>query len=88
LSATGLGCSAFASVEPVSLLVIRPNGNQRLNRARHILAPIQARTHPRGCAYLDRRRAEGKTKRQAVRALKNQLSNMIYRRKGTGKKRA
>ena len=54
-------------------------GNRRLNWALHIMALTQARTDPRARAYLERRRAEGLTHREAVRALKRRLSNVVYR---------
>lgn len=36
-----------------------------------------------GRVYLDRRMTEGKTRREAMRALKRQLSNVIYRHLAT-----
>ncbi len=54
-------------------------GNRRLNRALHTIAVIQAHLDPRARAYLQRRRAEGKTQREAIRCLKRQLSNVVYR---------
>ena len=54
-------------------------GNRRLNRALHTIALIQSRVDPRAKAYLERRRSEGKSRREAVRCLKRHLSNVIYR---------
>ncbi len=54
-------------------------GNRKLNYAIHIVAVTQARHHPPAQAYVARRRAEGKTRRDAIRCLKRQLSNVIYR---------
>ena len=54
-------------------------GNRRLNRALHTVALVQAQIDPRGRAYMQRRRAEGKSWREAIRCLKRQLSNVIYR---------
>jgi len=54
-------------------------GNRRLNRAIHTVALVQARLDVRGRTYVQRRRAEGKTWREAVRCLKRHLSNVIYR---------
>jgi transposase len=54
-------------------------GNRRLNRALHTVALVQAQIDPRGRAYLLRRRAEGKSWREAIRCLKRHLSNVIYR---------
>lgn len=36
--------------------------------------------HSDGRAYVDRKVAEGKTKKEAIRSLKRQLSNIVYRR--------
>jgi transposase len=54
-------------------------GNRRLNRALHAMALVQARCDPRARAYLARRRAEGKTWREAMRALKRQLADVVFR---------
>jgi hypothetical protein len=40
---------------------------------------VQAQLDPRGRAYVERRRAEGKSWREALRCLKRHLSNVIYR---------
>jgi transposase len=45
-------------------------GNRKLNHAIHMAAICQLRqTHSEGRAYFDRRVAEGKTKKEALRAL-------------------
>ena len=55
-------------------------GNRRLNHALHLAAICQIRqTHSQGRAYFDRKVADGKTKKEAVRALKRQISNAVYR---------
>lgn len=54
-------------------------GNRRLNHALHMMALTQARMDPRARAYVERRRAEGKTRRDAIRALKRHLSDVVYR---------
>jgi transposase len=55
-------------------------GNRRLNHALHMAAICQLRhPHSAGRAYVDRKVAEGKTKREAIRALKRQISNAAYR---------
>lgn len=54
-------------------------GNRRLNSAIHMAALSQMSHDSPGRAYVDRRLAEGKTRREAMRALKRQLSNVIYR---------
>jgi transposase len=56
-----------------------PGGNRQLNAALHRIAITQIRTHPPAKAYLDRKLAEGKTHREAVRCLKRQLANTLWR---------
>ena len=53
--------------------------NRRLNHAIHVIALTQARNDPRAQAFLARSRAEGKTSREAMRALKRRLSDVVYR---------
>jgi transposase len=54
-------------------------GNRRLNHAIHMAAvtQIRFRTSP-GRAYYDRKRAEGKSGKEAIRALKRRISDIIY----------
>ncbi len=55
-------------------------GNRNLNHALHLAAICQLRQpHSDGRAYFDRRVAEGKTNKEALRALKRQISNTVYR---------
>jgi transposase len=55
-------------------------GNRRLNHALHIAAITQIRyPHSPGRRYYDRKLAEGKTPREAVRALKRRLSDVVWR---------
>lgn len=54
-------------------------GNRRLNRALYVIALTQSRHEPRALAYLERKRAEGKTRREALRCLKRRLSDVVYR---------
>ena len=55
-------------------------GNRQLNHAIHIAAITQIRfAHSPGRAFFDRKVAEGKTKTEAVRALKRRISDAIYR---------
>ena len=55
-------------------------GNRKLNHALHMAAICQLRQpHSDGRAYFDRKVAEGKTKKEAIRALKRQISNAVYR---------
>lgn len=55
-------------------------GNRQLNAALYRIAIVQARHHPQARAYLARKITEGKTPREARRALKRHLANVVYRR--------
>ena len=54
-------------------------GNRQINRVLHIMATVQLRNRTEGRAYYDRRKAEGKTSMEAMRALKRRLSDIVYR---------
>jgi len=55
-------------------------GNRQLNHAIHMAAICQLRQpHSDGRAYFERKVAEGKTNKEAIRALKRQISNAVYR---------
>jgi transposase len=54
-------------------------GNRQLNAAIHRITITQARCHPDARAYLDRRAAMGNTPREARRALKRHLSDIVFR---------
>lgn len=54
-------------------------GNRQLNRALHTMALVQSRCEPRARDYLARRQAEGKTRLEALRALKWHLGRVVYR---------
>jgi transposase len=54
-------------------------GNRRLNHAIHMAAVTQIRNrHSQGRAYYERKLAEGKTPKEALRCLKRQISDAIY----------
>jgi transposase len=56
-------------------------GDRQLNRLLHIIAMAQVRaTGHRGREYYERKRAEGKTHRAAMRCLKRQLATVVYYR--------
>jgi transposase len=55
-------------------------GNRQLNAALYRIAIVQQRHHPDAKAFLARKLHEGKTPREARRALKRHLANVIYRR--------
>ena len=54
-------------------------GDRQLNRALHMIAITRARIDPETKAYLERKRTEGKTKREALRSLKRHLARKIHR---------
>jgi transposase len=53
-------------------------GNRTLNRVLYTMAITQIRADTEGRAYYQRKRAEGKTGREALRCLKRRLSDLIY----------
>lgn len=53
-------------------------GNRQLNCALHRMAVTQARIHPRARTYLERKRAEGKSTREALRCLKRHLVRSVW----------
>jgi transposase len=56
-------------------------GNRRLNHAIHMAAITQIRySHSGGRAYYDKKVAEGKTHKEALRCLKRRISDAIYAR--------
>ena len=55
-------------------------GNRRMNHAIHMAAVTQVRhRHSDGRAYYDKKIAEGKSGKEALRALKRRVSDAIYR---------
>ncbi len=54
-------------------------GNRQINAAIHRIAVTRARCHPETRAYVARKRAEGKTTREAIRCLKRHLARRIWR---------
>ena len=58
---------------------LNPRGNRKLNHAIHIAAISQLRHNSEGRAYYDRKIAQGKTSKEAVRALKRRISDRVYR---------
>jgi transposase len=55
-----------------------PGGNRRLNSAFYMLAIIRISQDPRTAVYLAKQRANGKTKREAIRSLKRHLVRRVY----------
>jgi transposase len=54
-------------------------GNRKLNYAIHFVAVTRCRLDPETKAFMARKQAEGKTKKEALRCLKRHLANGIYR---------
>jgi transposase len=79
--------ASYAGVAPIELssggrIVHRLSrrGNRQLNHAIHMVAICQIRqTDSEGRIYFERKVAEGKTKREAIRSLKRHVSNAVYR---------
>jgi transposase len=55
-------------------------GDRQVNNAIHTIALSRSKHDPETRAYLDRRIGEGKTKREAMRALKRHLSRSLFNR--------
>jgi transposase len=79
--------AAFAGVAPIPAssgqrqrMRLNRGGNRQLNRALHTIATVQAAHHAPAQAYLIRKQAEQKTRREAIRALKRQLVRTVFRR--------
>jgi transposase len=53
-------------------------GNRQLNAALYRIAITQSRYHPAARAYLERKQAEGKTRREAIRCLKRLLARAVF----------
>jgi transposase len=53
-------------------------GNRQLNAALYRIAITQARYHPAARAYLERKQAEGKSRREAIRCLKRLLVRVVF----------
>jgi transposase len=55
-------------------------GNRILNHAIHIAAVTQLRHDTNGRIYFNKKIAEGKTPKEAIRALKQRISDVVYQR--------
>ena len=53
-------------------------GNRQLNAALYRIAITQSRHHPAARAYLERKQAEGKSRREAIRCLKRLLIRTVF----------
>jgi len=60
-------------------LRLHRGGNRQLNCALHRIAVTQSRMHPPAREFLARKRAEGKSSREALRCLKRHLARRVWR---------
>lgn len=58
---------------------LNPRGNRKLNHAMHLIAVTQVRHDTPGRVYYQRKISEGKTKKEALRALKRRISDAVWR---------
>ncbi len=58
---------------------LNPRGNRKLNHVLHIAAVSQLRYPSEGRDYYQKKLAEGKTSKEAIRALKRRISDAAYR---------
>ncbi|HEX4901790.1 MAG TPA: transposase [Acidimicrobiales bacterium] len=69
-----------ASSGPKARHRLNPRGNRKLNHAMHLIAVTQIRNAGTpGRVFYDRKLAEGKTKKEALRALKRRVSDAVWR---------
>jgi hypothetical protein len=54
-------------------------GNRKLNSVLHVMAVCQVRADTAGRAYYDRKIADGKTHKEAIRCLKRRLSDAMFK---------
>lgn len=67
-----------ASSGPRARHRLNPRGNRQLNHALHLIAVTQVAHDTPGRAYYERKLAEGKTKKEALRALKRRISDAVW----------
>jgi transposase len=68
-----------ASSGPKTRHRLNPRGNRQLNHALHIIAIAQIAHDCEGRVYFERKLAEHKTNKEALRALKRRLADVVYR---------
>ena len=69
-----------ASSGPKARHRLNPRGDRQLNHAIHMAAVTQVRNDTPGRAFYLRKQAEGKTRKEAMRALKRHISDAVYHR--------
>jgi hypothetical protein len=81
-AAFAMACGAApipASSGKTQRVRLNRRGNRQLNRALFIVAFTQLHGHEPACAYVERKRAGGKSWKEAMRCLKRHLANVVYR---------
>jgi transposase len=68
-----------ASSGPKTRHRLNPRGNRQLNHALHIITIAQIRHPGPGQTYYRRKLDEGKSKKEALRALKRRIADAVYR---------
>lgn len=59
---------------------LNQRGNRQLNYTMHLAAITQIRLPTEGRVYYDRKRAEGKSSKEAIRCLRRRISDTVYKR--------
>jgi transposase len=76
-------CNGTAPIEASSGGRVRhrlnPRGIRKINHALHVAAICQLRYDSEGRRYYDRKIAEGKSSKEAIRALKRRISDRVFR---------
>jgi transposase len=54
-------------------------GNRKLNSVVHVIAVTQVRMHPPAIAFVERKRAEGMSNREALRCLKRHIGRTLFK---------
>jgi transposase len=85
-------CNGTAPIEVSSggrrVCRLSRRGNRRASHAVRMIAVTQVRQkHSEGRAYFDKKLAEGKTRKEALRALKRQVSDAVFARLRAGARR-
>ena len=68
-----------ASSGQTSRMRLNRGGNRQINRALHGIVLAQVRTYPPAKDFVARKKAEGKSWREALRALKRHLARIVFR---------
>ena len=68
-----------ASSGQTSRMRLNRGGNRQINRALHGIVLAQVRTYQPAQAFVARKKAEGKSWREALRALKRHLARIVFR---------